>query len=110
MKVHAALNAASDSRRVTKRPAASSANRSDSSGSSVRGSDSEVSASGSDDASEVTDSDVSDSDPEILDALFDPADSESEGEEEVELDLAALHNADRQQMQRKAQALRAQMK
>ena len=72
--------------------------------SSIRGPDSELSA---DAASE---SDLSESDPDILDALHDPADSESEGEEEVKPDLAALQRAGIEQMQQKAQALRAQMK
>ena len=70
----------------------------------TRVSDSELSAEAS------SESDLSESDLDISDALHDPADSESEGEEEFKPDPAALQDANRQQMQQKAQALRAQMK
>ena len=115
MKTHTALTAATDSRRATRALEASSPSPSGASGSgSTSGSgsvthvsDSELSA---DEASASSESDLSESDPDVLDALHDPADSESEGEEEVKPDLAALRDADIQQMQQKAQVLRAQMK
>lgn len=107
MKIHAALTAATDSRRDTRTLAASSRQSVASgsrSGSSIRGSDSELSA------DEASESDLGESDPDILDALHDPADSESESEEEVKPNLGASQDADIQQMRQKAQALRAQMK
>lgn len=111
MKVHAALNAATDSRKTKRRPAALLANQSGTSGSSSSGSDLDAStSSASDDASASSESDMSESDPDIIDALHDPADSESDGEDEVQLDPAALQDADTQQLQQQAQRLRTQMK
>ena len=111
MKIHAALTAATDSRGATRAAASPSPSQSFASGSkagsSVRGPDSESPA---DEASASSESDLSESDPDIVDALHDPADSDSEGEEDAQPDPAALRDADIQQMQAKAQALRAQMK
>lgn len=104
MKIHAALTAATDSRRASRVLAASPPSPSSASG--------PRSASPLDEVSTASDSDMSESDPELLSALHDPADSESEEEQEEELKpgLAASQDADIQQMQQQAQALRAQMK
>ena len=67
----------------------------------------EVATSESDDGTESSDLDLADlADPVISDAL---ADSESE-EEPSEIDVAALRDTDIQQMQKRANVLRGQMK
>ncbi|DBB01593.1 TPA: hypothetical protein ACH3X1_000240 [Trebouxia sp. C0004] len=77
------------------------------SSSAVDDSDPEVATSESDDGAESSHLDLADlADPVISDAL---ADSESE-EEPSEIDVAALRDADIQQMQRRANVLRGQMK
>ena len=113
MKIHAALTAATGSRQASRLLAASSPSQSVATGSTskpgstIRGPDSESPAN---EASSSSESDLSESDPDILDAMHDLADSESEGEEEMKSDVAAHRDADIQQMQQKAQGLRAQMK
>ena len=77
------------------------------SSSAVDDSEPEVAMSESDDGLESSDLDLADlADPVISDA---PADSESE-EEPGEIDVAALRDADIQQMQKRANVLRGQMK
>ncbi len=77
------------------------------SSSAVDDSEPEVATSESDDGAESSDLDLADlADPVILDAL---ADSESK-EEPSEIDVAALRDADIQQMQKRANVLRGQMK
>ena len=77
------------------------------SSSAVDESEPEVATSESDDGAESSDLDLADlADPVISDAL---ADSESE-EELREVNVAALRDADIQQMQKRANVLRGQMK
>jgi len=77
------------------------------SSSAVDDSEPEVATSESDDGAESSDLDLADlADPVISDAL---ADSESE-EEPSDIDVAALRDADIQQMQKRAHVLRGQMK
>ncbi|KAL3147174.1 hypothetical protein ABBQ32_002680 [Trebouxia sp. C0010 RCD-2024] len=112
MEVHAALNAATESKNKARRPLVGAlVSQAVTSGSSSFESDSEaLTAAASDDASaSASESDLSESDPEVFDPLHDPADSESDGEDEIQLEAAALQDADTQQMQQQAQALRAQM-
>jgi hypothetical protein len=77
------------------------------SSSAVDDSEPEVATSESDDGAESSDLDLADlADPVMSDAL---ADSESE-EEPSEIDVAALRDADIQQLQKRANVLRGQMK
>ena len=77
------------------------------SSSAVDDSESQANTSESDDGAESSDIDLADlADPVISDAL---ADSESE-EEPRQMDVAALRDADIQQMQKRANVLRGQMK
>ncbi|DBA80009.1 TPA: hypothetical protein ACH3X2_007506 [Trebouxia sp. C0005] len=122
IELHAALQAATGPQSKSSIPAAAAdqqhevaARRSDAGSSSaqltaststVEDSEPEIATSESDDGAESSDLDLADlADPVIADAL---ADSESE-EELSEIDVAALRDADIQQMQKRANILRGQM-